>query len=124
MAAAQTPGVEQRHLEIVGNRHADEGPRKLEAARHAEPGALVRGQPGEIAAFELDRAGLVDERAAQTVDERALARAVWTDQSNTLARGDAQLDPIERNQAAETFAQVLHLQQRAHAALRCSPRRG
>src|SRR6266404_5615200 len=79
-ALARIDGIKQRHFQVVGDRHAHEGPRQLEAARHAEPGARMGRQAREAAALEGDAAGLVGECAAQAIDERALARAVRPDQ--------------------------------------------
>ena len=51
---------------------AHERPRQLEAARHAATGALVRGQAIERVAVEPHRAGLVLQRAADAIDQRAI----------------------------------------------------
>ena len=40
--------VEQRHAHIVGDRHADERTRQLEAAREPEPGAACAGSPSRV----------------------------------------------------------------------------
>src|SRR5262249_36833170 len=106
------------------DRHADERPRQLEAAREPEPGAGMRRQPVEDAALERDGAGLVRQRAAQAVDQGALARAVRPDQAEALALGDVEVDALERDEAAEALAEALDLQQRAHAATSGWPRCG
>src|SRR5216684_668419 len=88
-------------------------PRQLEAARHAEPGALMRGEPVHDAAVELDAAAVVAQRAAEAVDQRALARAVGADEADALAGADREADGVERGEAAEMLAEVLHLEERA-----------
>jgi hypothetical protein len=102
------PGVdriEQRHPHVVGDRHAKERPWKLETARQPQPGPRVRGQPFEAAALETHAAGLVDQRAGEAIDERALARAVRPDQADALARRDRQVDSVECDETAEPFAE-------------------
>ena len=99
-------GVEQRNPQVVGDRHAGERPRQLEAAGKPEPGALMGGEPGEIAARKPHLAGLVDEGAAQAVDQRALARAVGADQADPLARRHREIDGVERDEAAEPLGET------------------
>ena len=76
----------------------------------------MRRQAVEEAALERDGAGLVGERAAQAIDERALARAVRPDQAEALALGDVEIDAIERDKTAEALAEARYLQERTHAA--------
>ena len=122
-ALARGDRVEQRHPQIVGDRHAHERARQLEAAREPEPGALVRGQPVELPAVEAHRAGLVGERAAQAVDQRALARSVRPDQADALARRDVEVDAVERDEAAEALAEAFDLEEGAHGTSSLSSRR-
>src|SRR5262245_37268061 len=51
------------------------------------------------------------QRAADTVDQRALAGPVGADQADALAVSDAEVDRIERDEAAETLAKLADLQQ-------------
>src|ERR1044072_3669514 len=51
------------------------------------------------------------ERAADAVDEGRLAGAVRTDQADALALGDGKIDAVERDEAAETFAQTRDFEQ-------------
>src|SRR5437660_10831749 len=95
--------VEQRNAEIVGEVHAEERARQLEAARHAEPRALVRRIAVELQAVELDRAGLIAQRPAQAIDQRALAGAVGPDQADPLAGRDGEADAFERHEADESL---------------------
>src|SRR5262249_37060617 len=107
-------GIDQRNAQVVGEREAGERARELEAARHAEPRALVRRHAVDVDAVEGDDAGLVVQRAAQAVDERALARAVGTDQPESLARLDRQAHGGEREEPAEALAQVVDEKERRH----------
>src|SRR5207248_5174126 len=120
-------GVEQRHPDIVDEVQRMKRLWQLKAARQSEPGAFMRDQPVERAAVERHRAGLVAQRAAQTIDQRALARAVRTDQPDPLAGGDRQIDALERDKPAEALAERADREQRAvadirraHAAALCS----
>src|SRR5580704_1639346 len=85
----------------------------------------MRDQPVEWPAVEGDAAGLVLQRAAQAVDQRALARAVRPDQPDPLAGGDRQVDAVERDKAAEALAEPADGKERrrTHAAL-CGSRCG
>src|SRR5579862_9201712 len=114
--------VEQRDPDVVDQIEGAERLWQLKAAGQAEPGALVRDQPVELPPVEHDAAGLVVQRAAQAVDERRFARAVWADQAEPLARGDRQIDALEGDKPAEPFAKAGDAQDRvlAHAADRCS----
>src|SRR6202023_1882398 len=114
-----------RHADVVDQVQGAERLRQLEAARQPQPGALMRDQPVERPAVEGDAAGLVLQRAAQAIDEGALARAVWPDQPDPLAGGDRQVDAVERDKAAEPLAEPADGKERrrTHAAL-CGSRCG
>src|SRR5579883_794439 len=103
-------GVEQGNAQVLGDREAAEGLRQLKAARHAEPRALMRGEPVHHTAIEAHRARLVPQSAAEAIDERALARAIRANETDTLAGGDAERDPIERREAAEMLGETLDVE--------------
>src|ERR1700733_14585724 len=63
--------------------------------------------PVERMAIERDRARLVLQRAADAIDQRALARAVGSDEADALARIDRERDAIERDKAAEALAEIV-----------------
>jgi len=63
-------------------------------------------------AAEAHRTGLVDERAADAIDQGRLAGAVGADQADALALGDREIDAVERDEAAEALAQTRDLEQR------------
>src|SRR5712691_7340604 len=75
-AAPGAHRIEQRNAQVVGERQARERARQLEAARHAEPGALMRREPLEVAPVEPHGPGLVVQHSGQAIDERALAGAI------------------------------------------------
>jgi hypothetical protein len=54
--------------------------------------------------IEQDPASFVAQGAAEAIDQRALAGAVWADQAQPLAASDYQIDALERNEAAEALA--------------------
>src|SRR5450631_4939027 len=80
--------------------------------------ALMGGKPIDHTAVEIDSAGLVLQRAADAIDQRALARAVRADQPEPLARLHLEVDAVERDEAAEPLADIIDVQQRAHGPLR------
>src|ERR1043165_753704 len=111
-ARARLYGVEQRDMQVLRDRHAVEGARKLERAREAEHSALMRRHAVELAAVEVHTAGFVTQRAADAVDQRGLARAVRTDQTKPLAGRDRQIDRVERNEAPEALPDALDAEER------------
>src|SRR5450759_5461520 len=84
--------------------------------------ALMGGKPIDHTAVEIDSAGLVLQRAADAIDQRALARAVRADQPEPLARLHLEVDAVERDEAAELLADIVDVQQRAHGRLRSRKR--
>src|SRR5262245_50683231 len=84
--------------------------------------ALVRLEPVHCPPIEVNASRLVAQRAADAVDERALAGAIGPDEAQTLAAGDGEVDAVQRDEAAELLAHARDFQERlAHAAL---PRTG
>src|SRR5215831_17651921 len=103
-------GVEQGNADIFGDRQTDKRARQLKAAGHTEPRALMRDQTIDIAAIEVHAAGLVGQRAAEAIDQRALAGAIWSDESDALASLNVEIDALEGDKAAEALAQILDLE--------------
>src|SRR5262245_11562676 len=82
-------------------------------------GAAMGRQAVERAPLEVHRAGLVVERAADAVDERALARSIRADQPQALATRNIKIDPLQRDEAAEPLTHGLDFEQgRAHGLAR------
>src|SRR5262245_31453512 len=104
MPHARGDRVKQRHTDIVSDTHAHEWPRQLETAGKTTARSLVGDQDIHLLAGEGDAAALVVQCAADTVDQRALAGPVGADQADALAVTDAEVDRIERDEAAETLA--------------------
>src|SRR6476469_7208975 len=102
--------VEQGNTQVVGERHAVERTRQLEAARDAPMSAFVSRKAVHGAAVETNAAGLVLQGAANAIDQRALAGTVRADQSEPLARLDLECDAVERDEAAEALADVIDVQ--------------
>ena len=96
--------VEQRNAQIVDEAHRAERSGQLKAARKPEPGALIRRYAVEAAAIESDIAAVVAQRAAETVDEGALARPVGADQPQSFALGNGKIDAFERDEPAKMLA--------------------
>src|SRR5664279_2183457 len=84
--------------------------------------ALMGGKPVDHMAVETDGAGFVLLRAADAIDQRALARAVRSDQPEPLARLHLEIDAVERDEAAEALADIVDVQQRAHGRLQARHR--
>src|SRR5262249_1933177 len=112
-------GIKEGHAQVVGAGGGRKGRGGREAARHPAARALMGEEAVDRLAVEAHRAGLVHERAADAVDQGRLARAVGTDQADALALGDGEIDAVERDEAAEAFAQTRDLEQRSshHFAL-------
>src|SRR5438105_8366542 len=90
---------------IIGNRQAHERAWQLEAARETEPRSPMRDEAVEPLAVENHRAGFVAQRAADAVDQRALARSVRPDQAQPFARPDIQIDSVKRYESAEALGE-------------------
>src|SRR5262245_11544417 len=112
MSDARGYRVKQRHADIVSDAHAHEWPRQLKATGKTTARAFVGDQTIHLLAGEGNAAALVMQGAADTVDQRALAGPVGADQADTLAVGYVEVDRVERDEAAETLAQLADLQQR------------
>src|ERR1700736_2517065 len=97
--------VEERDAQIVEEAEAAERPGELKATRQPEPRALVRGQAVDPASVKEDAAAVVVQRAAQAVDERALPRAVGSDEPEPLAGLDRNVDAFERHEPAKALAE-------------------
>src|SRR6516225_6729905 len=115
-------GVEQRNAQIVEKVQAAEGLGQLKAAREPQARALVCRQAVDCAAVEGDIAAIMVQRAAEAIDERALARAVRPDQPEPLTAIDGEVDAFERDKAAKALAEPADLEQRWHQRRRARRR--
>src|SRR2546422_1566595 len=70
------------------------------------------GERRDVPALEDDASVVGMERARHAVDERGLARAVRSDETEPLARLHLERHPVERGEAAEALHEPVHLEQR------------
>src|SRR6476659_10045329 len=112
-AGPSVDGVHNRDAEIAGDGEARERPGQLKAPRKAKMGALMRLETADKLAIEADAAGLVGKRPANAIHQRRFARPVGTDQPDALTLGDREIDAVERDKAAEAFAQTRDFEQRS-----------
>src|SRR5689334_12884802 len=80
--------------------------------------APIGGQAIERATLEPHTAGFIVQGAADAVDERALARAVGSDQAQAFASCHVEVDVLQGDETAEAFADGLDFEQRC-AHRRC-----
>src|SRR5207244_10530202 len=78
----------------------------------AAVGDPVGREPGNLAAIEPDAAGGRAQHAGQTVERRALAGPVRSDNRANLLARDLEVDLVERGQPAKTDGQILGTQDR------------
>src|ERR1700730_626979 len=114
--AARRHGVEQRNADIVEKAQTDERPRQLEAAGEPHARALMGGKAIDGAAVETHGALFVLQRAADAIDQGALARAVWADEAEAFAGGHVERDVLQRHETAEAFAEIVDFKQVGHVA--------
>src|SRR6478752_4020286 len=67
-------------LEVLAQGHRLEEARDLEGARDAERCDLLRGLAGDVLTVEEHGAGRRGQEAGEQVEERGLARTVWSDE--------------------------------------------
>src|SRR6202012_4633464 len=92
-----------------------QGPEDLESLKgpaDAEPGPPVRGQPGDVAAPDPDRALRRPLNAGDDVEEGRLAGSVRTDQTGQRARIGLHRDVVDRDQATEADDHAVQIQER------------
>jgi hypothetical protein len=96
--------------DVVEHRHAAEQGEVLEGAADAERRDPVARHLQQRARAEQDFAAVALVEARQAVEERGLAGAVRPDQPDDVARRDIEGDPVQRDDAAEADADLLHAQ--------------
>src|SRR6202521_2186063 len=90
----------------------------LERSGHAERDPLMRGEPRDIAAVEIDGAGGRRKESADQVEEGGLAGAVRSDDGAQFALCHIKRDAADGDEIAETLADILDFKN-VHALLRC-----
>ena len=96
------PGL-HRERHVLQRGEPREHARHLERARDARGHAPMHRDPRDVASLERDRARVGQQRAGDLVDERALARAVGTDDGVDFAFIDVEIEAIARGHAAEAL---------------------
>ena len=94
----------QRHVLERGELAQHRG--DLEGARQAQPDAGMGRQVRDVAAGEVDGAGIGRQVAGELAHQRGLAGAVGADQGMDLARPDIDRDGVGGDQAAEALDQA------------------
>ena len=117
MAAARAARAEPVHLKaptMTLSRTGQPAERAyhLEGAPDAGAARKIRSQAGDVAAGKPDRTGVRAEYARNQVEDRRLARAVWTNQADDRAGLDREAYALNRLQAAEALGNALDLEQR------------
>src|SRR6202023_231057 len=87
---------------------------QLKTAGEPHARALVRGEAVDGAAVETHGTLFVLQGAADAIDQRALARAVRADEAEALAGRHVERDVLQRDEAAEAFAEIVDFEQVGH----------
>src|SRR6185503_6712212 len=93
-AAGPILGRVLRDPEVLPDRQLPEQPNVLKRAPDARLQALVRRQPADVLAAEVDHSGIEREQSGDQVDRRALPGAVRPDQADDLALADRQVELV------------------------------
>ena len=101
----------RRERDIVGRGEIRQQRGDLERARQPEPAAPIGRQPGDVAAGEMNGAGIRHQLPGELADQRGLAGAVGADDRMQLARRDIERQIVGRDDAAETPDQVFDAEQ-------------
>ena len=114
---ARLPAAEQRAgCDVFQHCHFRKRLHDLEGASEAPPRRLERALRRHIFTLETDAAGGWLDDAGQQIDQRGLASAVRTDQSDDLALIERKAEIVDGLDAAEVPAEILGHQDRSHAA--------
>src|ERR1700687_4509924 len=79
---------------------------QLKRARHSEPCELDRPNAGNVAAQKANLSGSWPQQTGHHIDQRGLARPVWSDNRYKLAITDAEGDITKRLEHAKRFEDV------------------
>ena len=93
---------------------------ELEGSGDADPGDLVRRQPGDGLAGKPDFAAMSAGAHPNQIEHRGLARTVRSDQPDQFAFTDIEADIVDGDQPAECLARLSML--RTGALMPLSPR--
>ena len=115
--AGQDVGFQQvvaSDQDVVEHTHMVEEGEVLEGAADAQPGAVARSMPGDVAILEDDPPALRPVAAGDAVDDRGLARAVRADDREQLALADMEAHLGERAHAGKAQGDIVDFQQFRH----------
>ena len=101
----------RRERDIVARREVRQQTGDLERTRQAEPATLIGRQPGDVAAGEMNGAGIRHQLPGQLADQRGLAGAVGTDDGMQFTGSDVERQIVGCLDAAETADQVFNAEQ-------------
>ena len=93
----------EAHRDRLGHGERREQPRLLERAAEAEHGALVGRQVGDVFVAEFDAAAVGGVEARDDVEQRGLAGAVVTDETDDAPGRDLEVGVVEGADAAEVL---------------------
>ena len=101
----------RRERDIVGGGEIRQQRGDLERARQPEPAAPIGRQPGDVAAGEMNGAGIRHQLPGQLADQRGLAGAVGADDGVQFAGRDVERQIVGGDDAAEAPHQVFDAEQ-------------
>ena len=105
----------ERHLHVLAHAHRAECGGDLEGAPHAPAPDIARRKPDEAPPIQRDVAGVGRELTVEQVEAGRLARSVWPDHGDELARGDAERHAAQRLHAAIALGEPLDHERRHRA---------
>src|SRR2546421_4484166 len=106
-ARAVPEARDHRRLECLQHGEVGKDLDELEGPRDPEPGQTGGPDPAHVAISEGDGAGGGAEDAGEDVDERGLARPVWPDDRDELARADGEAHAVEGAELAVELPEPL-----------------
>ena len=96
-------------LDVLTDCQAAKQAHRLKGPHHAGMGKAVTGKPRAIALADENAAGEWPLKTGKHIDQRGLARAVWTDEAEDLAPPQRHADVVYRDEAAETDGDATRL---------------
>ena len=99
----------------------DNGSDKRESAGRCgkfQPDRSCAADLGDVDTVEHHTSLIGGVNACDDVEERGLAGTVGTDQADDFVRRDGEIEPVERDHAAEALHQAAGFEQRGHG---CHP---
>ena len=107
------------HTQIVVNREAGKNLAPLRNIAETQPRALIGFGRGHIVTVQAHEPACRRQETHQCLEQRRLAHAIVTEDSNELALVDRKTNPVEDRNAAIARTQPLHIE---HHAAACLPR--